>query len=73
MTADVWFEPVTVMEVTGAQLSVSPVHRVAKERVKKGGLALRFPRFVRWRPDKSPEQATTTTEVYGLYRQATCM
>jgi DNA ligase-1 len=69
MQADVWFDPAQVMEVTGAQLTVSPVHAVAKERVKKGGLALRFPRFVRWRPDKSPEQATTVAEIYELYRR----
>ncbi len=65
--ADVWFEPALVMELTGAQLTVSPVHAVARERVKKGGLALRFPRFLRWRDDKEPEQATTTEEIYELY------
>jgi DNA ligase-1 len=37
--------------------------------VKKGGLALRFPRSLRWRPDKSPEQATTVEEIYDLYRR----
>lgn len=69
MDVDVWFDPVPVMEVTGAQLTVSPVHAVAKEKVKRGGLALRFPRFLRWRPDKSPEQATTVAEIYDMYRQ----
>ena len=68
MTADVWFEPARVMEVRGAELTVSPVHTVARETLKKGGLALRFPRFVRWRADKSPEQATTVHELYELYR-----
>ncbi len=43
--ADVWFKPARVMEVTGAQLTVSPVHTVASDRVGRGGLALRFPRF----------------------------
>lgn len=56
------------MEVRGAELTVSPVHTVARENLKKGGLALRFPRFVRWRDDKSPEQATTVHELYELYR-----
>ncbi|MDB5307248.1 MAG: ATP-dependent ligase [Gemmataceae bacterium] len=69
MEADAWFDPALVMEVAGEQLTVSPVHTVAKERVKKGGLALRFPRFLRWRPDKSPEQATTVAEIYDLYRR----
>jgi len=40
MKADVWFEPVLVLAVTGAQLTVSPVHAVARQRVKKGGPGL---------------------------------
>ncbi len=68
--ADVWFEPALVMEVTGAQITVSPVHAVAREKVKEGGLALRFPRFLHWREDKAPEQATTVQEVYDLYRRS---
>jgi DNA ligase-1 len=68
--ADVWFKPARVMELTGAQLTVSPVHAVAKDRVGKGGLALRFPRFLRWRDDKSAEQATTSQEIYQLYERA---
>ena len=67
---DIWFDPALVMEVTGAQLTVSPVHTVAKNLLKNGGLALRFPRFLRWRPDKSPEQATTVEEIYDLYGRA---
>lgn len=68
--ADVWFKPALVMEVTGAQLTVSPIHAVAKEHVKKGGLALRFPRFLRWRDDKRAEQATTAKEIYQLYMKS---
>jgi len=69
MKADVWFEPALVLEVTGAQLTVSPIHAGARQRVKKGGLALRFPRFLHWRKDKSPEQATTVQQIYDLYRR----
>jgi DNA ligase-1 len=68
MEADVWFEPRIVMEVSGAEITVSPVHPVAKDKIKAGGLALRFPRFLRWREDKSAEDATTVKEIYGLYR-----
>jgi len=46
MKADVWFEPATVIEVSGANLTISPVHMAAHRSVKRGGLALRFPRFV---------------------------
>ncbi len=71
MTADVWFEPVKVVEVAGAELTVSPVHTAAQRLVKRGGLALRFPRFVRFRDDKAAEQSTTVREIYDMYRSAT--
>jgi len=70
MKADVWFEPAKVVEVSGAELTVSPVHTVAQHLVKRGGLALRFPRFVRFRDDKAADQATTVREIYDLYRSA---
>jgi DNA ligase-1 len=70
--ADVWFEPALVVEVLGAELTVSPHHTAAWGLVKPdAGLALRFPRFTgRWRDDKSPEDATTVAEVLQLYRTA---
>ncbi len=68
---DVWFEPTTVLEVRGAELTVSPVHTAAWGAMRPGaGLAIRFPRFTgRWRDDKGPEDATTTKELLGMYRQ----
>ncbi|MBS1263097.1 MAG: DNA ligase [Methanonatronarchaeales archaeon] len=63
-----WFEPGVVIEVEGAELTRSPVHRVAEEEGK--GLALRFPRFLRFREDKSPEQATTSREVRQMYEES---
>jgi len=70
MKADVWFEPVKVVEIAGAELTVSPVHTVAHHLLKRGGLALRFPRFVRFRDDKTAEQATSVREIYDIYRSA---
>ena len=58
-------------EVAGAELTVSPIHAVAHNLIKRGGLALRFPRFVRFRDDKTAEQATTVREIYDMYRSAT--
>jgi len=69
MEADVWFSPQLVLEVRGSDITVSPVHATAKDKTKKGGLALRFPRFLKWREDKKPEQATTVGEIYELYQR----
>ena len=68
---DVWFEPTTVLEVRGAEITVSPIHTAAWGAVRSGaGLAIRFPRFTgRWRTDKGPEDATTTKELLEMYRQ----
>jgi len=68
MKMDVWFEPAQVIEISGADLTVSPVHGVAREFVGRGGIALRFPRFLRLRDDKTPEQATTVDEIWQMYR-----
>ena len=68
MKADVWFEPKVVLEVVASEITVSPVHTCGEGMTGRGGLALRFPRFTgRWRTDKSPEDATTSEEVYDMY------
>ncbi|WP_456410261.1 ATP-dependent DNA ligase [Oceanithermus sp.] len=66
---DVWFDPALVVEVEAQEITLSPGHTCAFGAVQEGrGLALRFPRFVRYRDDKSPEEATTTKEVVEMYR-----
>ncbi|MFN3286246.1 MAG: ATP-dependent DNA ligase [bacterium] len=69
---DVWFHPAVVLEVVGAEITLSPTHTVAWGRLKEGaGLALRFPRFTgRYRDDKRPEDATTVEEIWDLYQRA---
>src|SRR6059058_1014281 len=66
---DVWFEPTTVLEVRGAEITVRPVHTAAWDKIRPGaGLAIRFPRFTgRWRDDKKPEDATSTKELLEMY------
>ncbi len=68
--ADYWFVPNVVLEVLGAELTLSPSHTCGLNVIKKGsGIAIRFPRFTgRWRKDKSPEKATTTNEIIKMYR-----
>lgn len=70
MEADVWLVPTRVLEVVGAELTLSPIHTAAWGALKDGaGLALRFPRFTgRLRDDKKPEQATGLDELVAMYR-----
>jgi len=70
LIADVWFEPKVVLEVLGAEITLSPIHVCAIDSIRKGsGLAIRFPRFTgKYRTDKTAEDATTSTEVVEMYR-----
>ena len=60
LAPDVWCEPQLVVEIEADNITVSPVHTA--------GLALRFPRLLRLREDKSPTEATTLAEAKKLYR-----
>jgi DNA ligase-1 len=70
LEADVWFEPNVTIEILGAEITLSPIHTCAIDSVRKGsGLAIRFPRFTgNYRPDKAPEDATTSGEILEMYR-----
>jgi DNA ligase-1 len=65
MKPDIFYEPKLVIEVIGAEITKSPSHSAGKKKNKKG-LALRFPRFIRIRPDKSEKDATTIKEIEEL-------
>ncbi len=67
---DRWFRPGLVLEVRGAELTLSPIHRAAEGVIRAGaGLALRFPRFTgHYRDDKGPTDATTAHELVEMYR-----
>ncbi|PLJ78376.1 ATP-dependent DNA ligase [Infirmifilum sp. SLHALR2] len=68
--ADVWFVPAVVLEIIGAEITLSPLHTCALGKIEaESGLAIRFPRFTgRYRFDKKPEQATTEAELIEMYK-----
>jgi DNA ligase-1 len=70
LQADLWFEPKTVLEIIGAEITLSPIHTCAANAIREGsGLAIRFPRFTgNFRIDKSAEDATAVDEVVEMYR-----
>ncbi len=55
---DVWVEPKLVVEIAADEITHSPVHAA--------GVALRFPRLIRLRIDKSWEDATSINELGEL-------
>jgi DNA ligase-1 len=70
LEADVWVEPVVVLEILGAEITLSPIHTCAMDSIRKGsGLAIRFPRFTgNYRLDKAAEDATTAEEIVEMYK-----
>lgn len=55
---DVWVKPELVVEIAADEITKSPVHTA--------GVALRFPRLVKFRDDKTWEQATTQSELSAI-------
>ena len=71
---DVWFEPVQVWEVKAADFSLSPVYTAAWGLVDSGkGISLRFPRYIKVRDDKGPEDASAASLVADMYNSQALM
>lgn len=57
---DFWVTPSVLIELAADEITVSPKHTA--------GLALRFPRLIQFRDDKSTKDATTVGELHDLFR-----
>lgn len=57
---DVWTRPKIVVEIAADEISKSTDHSV--------GYALRFPRLIKFRTDKSPTDTTTPQEIAQMYK-----
>lgn len=63
---DVWVNPEIVVQIFADEITMSPVHTAGKTD-KNLGFALRFPRFIDYRIDKSAEETTSVKELEELY------
>ncbi len=64
---DVWVDPQIVCMIRADEITLSPLHTPGKTN-QKLGYALRFPRLMGYRPDKSALEATEIKEIESLYK-----
>ena len=62
---DFWVEPKYVVEVAFDDITVSSIHTCSSKDGK--GYALRFPRMVKLRDDKTIKEITTSSEVEEMF------
>jgi len=60
LVPDAWMKPSLVVEILADEITKSPIHTA--------GLALRFPRLIRFRDEKGPQETTTIRELTKLYK-----
>lgn len=79
---DIWVKPAIVAEILADEITLSPRHAAGRSHQSRGeprsigvgrkeqtrGYSLRFPRLVRFREDKNPEEATDIKEIVSMYK-----
>lgn len=63
INCDAYFEPKVVFEIVYEEIQVSP------EEKHTGKFGLRFPRYIRLREDRRPEEINTVQEIEQLYSE----
>ena len=66
LVPDVWVAPSIVVMIRADEITRSPVHTAGRDQ-EGIGYALRFPRFMEYRTDKSATEATTIQELQEMY------
>lgn len=64
---DIWVKPKLVVEILADEITLSPRHTAGRKQGR--GYSLRFPRLVRFRDDKDPEDVTTVKEIAKMYKE----
>ena len=64
---DIWIRPSLVVEILADEITRSPRHTAGRGK-DDVGYSLRFPRLVRFRDDKKPEDATSADEIIKMHR-----
>jgi len=59
LVPDYWVNPKVVVELAADEITISPKHT--------SGFALRFPRLIKFRDDKSSDQITTIAELKEIF------
>ncbi len=78
LEADVWLSPSLVVEIGADEITRSQVHTAGRKlgpsksgkafEVITPGFALRFPKLVKFRDDKSPRETTTVVELERMHK-----
>lgn len=59
-----------MVEILAADIQISPSYTCGYGTVHDSrGLGLRFPRFIKFREDKTPEECTNSSQIVEMYNQ----